>query len=692
VSHLHWHRGLTKSNEFSFSPAGLESLTRLAEETDVVRKLLRNRIEELKKPHSFDNYFVGEESLVSELIKNLSEKTDLEKIKRLATITEEDEKKASEDEKRLNYLKSLNIDEKVKSYNNKITDLKGLKDKLVIVGEQLKDDFFDALRNTISSFVEINALAKQMGIDQFKCDYFTQVGSDEWYQFIKAAKELAATEGQPPERELYPQEGERCLLCRQLLSDEAVDLIRRLWKFLEDDVQKRLKDAEDDLKKINEGFKVVKTDFFDEDSVYYRLIQEYKTEHLPVIQDFLAACGNRENKGKEFIANSKAEPLSPLPANGVQGINEIVAALAKQRDDLLKKDPAEEIGKLEKALMLYRHRLIIKQTQKEVTTYVVGRLWALAASKKIGTTAHITKKHDALFEKVVAEGYIKQFNGILEELGRPINVRVDTISRKGVTYKQIVLDKCIPAVSDATPDKILSEGEKRAVTLADFLTEVDIDPGCTCIVLDDPVTSFDLEWRGKIASVFAKEAIKRQVIIFTHDLAFLYHLIEAAKRDNVDILCHWIQRGWSDDVPGYVSIDSSPAIDKSYKKPTKAQQLFERAKSEADFSERERLLKDGFGALRACYEAFIIFDLFNDVVERFSERISFGRLEQIVWDESIVQAIINKYEDLSLLMEGHLHSTRFAYKELTPDILYSEIQYFTDLKKQLKELKKQKAA
>lgn len=683
---------LTKSNEFSFSPAGLESLTRLAEETDVVRKLMRNRIDELKKPHSFNNYFVGEESVVSELIKSLSEKTDLEEIKRLATITEEDEAKAGKDEKRLNYLKSLNIDEKVKSYNSKISDLKVLKSKLEAVGEQLKDEFFDALRGVIISFVEASAFAKQMGIDQFKCDYFTQVGSNEWYQFIRAAKELAATEGQPPERELYPQKDERCLLCRQLLSDEAVDLIRRLWKFLEDGIQKRLKDAEDNLKKIKEGFEAVQTEFFNEDSVYYRLIQENKTEYLSVIQDFLAACGNRKNKGIEFIANAKAETLSPLPANGVQGIDEIVTAFEKQSDDLLKKDPAEEIGKLEKALMLYRHRLIIKQIQKEVTVYVVGRVWASAASRKIGTTAHITKKHDALFEKVVTEGYVKQFNGILEALGPPINVRVDTIPRKGVTYKQIVLDKCVAAVSDATPDKILSEGEKRAVTLADFLAEVEVDPGCTSMVLDDPVTSFDLEWREKIASVFARESAKRQVIIFTHDLAFLYYLIEAAEQEGSDILCHWIQRGIANDIPGYVSIDNSPAIDKSFKTPAKAQKLYERAKDETDFSEQERLLRDGFGALRTCYEAFIIFDLFNGVVERFNERISFGRLEQIVWDESIVQEVIKKYEELSRLMEGHLHSTEFGPKKITPNLLNSEIQHFAGLKKQLRELKKQKAA
>lgn len=683
---------LTKTNEFSFSPAGLENLARLAEETDVVRKILRDKIAELQKPHDFNKYFVGEDSVVSELIKNLSEETDTEEIDRLANVTEEDEKKASEDEKRLNLLKSLNVDAKLKGYNKDISDLNGLKEKLEVVGEHLKDEYFNALNDSIKSFVEVSELAKQMGVEQFKCDYFKCVGTDEWYQFIKSAKELAEAEGVPPEREPYPQEGERCLLCRQLLSDEALVLVRRIWKFLKDDVQKSLKGAEDNLKKLKEGFNLVQTDFFNEDSVYYRLLQENTPELLAVIQEFLEVCGTRKSKGVEFIKNEESEVLPQLPANGVQGVEEVVLAIKKKRDDLLEKDPPAEISKLEKALTLYRHRLILKEIKKDVVVYVVLLAWASEASKRIGTTTHITRKHDALFEEVVTEGYVEQFNGILDELDPRINVKIDTIPRKGATYKQIVLDKCVANVHDATPERILSEGEKRAVSLADFLTEVNIDPVCTCIVLDDPVTSFDSEWREKIAPVFAREAAKRQVVIFTHDLAFLYHLIEAAEKEKLEVLCHWIQRGYKDGQPGYVSVNNSPTIDRSFKKPTKAQQLFERSMDEQDFSERERLLKDGFGALRTCYEAFIVYDLFNEVVQRFSERISFGRLAEIVWDESIVREAMGKYEDLSMLMEGHLHSQRFAYKELTPDILNAEIQYFTSLKKTLKDLKKEKKA
>ena len=175
------------------------------------------------------------------------------------------------------------------------------------------------------------------------------MGSDEWYEFIRAAKELAEAEGVPPERELYPLEGERCLLCRQVLPGEALDLIRRIWKFLEDDVQKRLKDAETVLKGIKDGFDFVDTDFFGEDSVYYRLVQENKADLIEVIQAFLTACVSRKSKGLEFIKNLKSETLSPLPGNGVQAVDEIITAITTQRDELLKKDPAEEIDKLEKA-------------------------------------------------------------------------------------------------------------------------------------------------------------------------------------------------------------------------------------------------------------------------------------------------------------------------------------------------------
>ena len=94
--------------------------------------------------------------------------------------------------------------------------------------------------------------------------------------------------------------------------------------------------------------------------------------------------------------------------------------------------------------------------------------------------------------------------------------------QKGETVRQLVLDRAF-FPSDYPVDSVLSDGEKRAVALADFITEASLDQSCTGIIVDDPVTSLDLSARQLIAHKLAELARSRQVVVFTHDLAFLYH-------------------------------------------------------------------------------------------------------------------------------------------------------------------------
>ncbi|RZN37560.1 MAG: hypothetical protein EF813_05655, partial [Methanosarcinales archaeon] len=232
----------------------------------------------------------------------------------------------------------------------------------------------------------------------------------------------------------------------------------------------------------------------------------------------------------------------------------------------------------------------------------------------------------------------------------------------------------------------LSEGEKRAVAMADFLTEIALDTSSSGIILDDPVTSLDLEWRELIASILAKGAKCRQVIVFTHDLPFLYFLKKHAEQEPVEIVTHWIKRGDNDDKPGYVFLNNSPALEREYRKATKAREIHQKAKG-ASAAEQEALLREGFGALRTTYEAFIIFDLFGEVVMRFGERVSFGRLKDIVWDKSIADEVVARCELLSRYIEGHLHSDAFAATKPTCETLMSEIESFDRLKRKLKELR-----
>lgn len=83
------------------------------------------------------------------------------------------------------------------------------------------------------------------------------------------------------------------------------------------------------------------------------------------------------------------------------------------------------------------------------------------------------------------------------------------------------------------PSRVLSEGEQTAVALADFLTEIELNGSCVGVVFDDPVTSMDHMRKESIAQRLVKEAARRQVIVFTHDILFTNYLATAAEEMGV---------------------------------------------------------------------------------------------------------------------------------------------------------------
>ena len=673
---------LTESNALSFSPAGLSHLTRLAEVTDEVRARLKTRVEEHSQPHDFDALFQGD-SEVSELIANLGPDTDLDTLRQLAALSPEEQQRIHDLDLEIARLKTQDIPKQIGDLKQRVEDLESLASRLQKGQEGLSSKAIDDICSAIQMYTDRQSAAQRVSVDQFKSEHFTQTGSDVWYQFVAAARALADAE-QTPDKP-YPQPDDRCLLCQQPLSAEARDLLLRLWEFLEGEAQTRLEEAQELLAGKQDAVDGISLDFFDDESVSYRYLQERDTELLEKVKAFVAACRARRESVRKMIAAHAPDTDHPsLSDSGVSDLERLIESLKADLEDLEKKDPTEEIAKLEQRKLNLEHRTLLGQHFPEIEDYVQRRIWARRAARVGGSTRRITRKYNQLFDQLVTSRYVELFEQTLEDLGRPLKVKVKTIGRKGEVYKQITLetDPSVPP-EKATPDKVLSEGEKRAVALADFLTEVALDTTSSGIILDDPVTSLDLEWRELIASILAAEAKRRQVIVFTHDLPFLYHLKKYSEQEQVEIVTHWIKRGEHDGRPGYVFLDNSPALERDYRKATRAREIYRKAK-DAPAAEQEALLRDGFGALRTCYEAFIIFGLFNEVVMRFDERVSFGRLKDIVWDKAIAQEVIAKCELLSRYIEGHLHSNAFGARKPTPKMLHGEIEAFETLWKRLK--------
>ena len=131
----------------------------------------------------------------------------------------------------------------------------------------------------------------------------------------------------------------------------------------------------------------------------------------------------------------------------------------------------------------------------------------------------------------IVEKMQERFSSELAKL-KASNQRVSITSRvkSGRDYQQIALDG-----SKEKTRSVLSEGEQKIVALASFFVLLDVLPGKSTAVLDDPVTSLDHQWREVVASRIVEEAKSRPITVFTHDPFFCMLLSECADRTGTAI-------------------------------------------------------------------------------------------------------------------------------------------------------------
>lgn len=666
---------LTRSSVLSFTPAGLSHLTALADVTDEVRKRLESKISEKQRPNPFTTQFEGSSVIVTQLT-TLGAKTDLVALRKLATLSPEERTQLTTLEGRIAELKLTSVVDALAPLRKQITALSATKAALAKAEAALADTEVEKARASIATWAAAQTAAATSSIDQFRTGRVEGIGSTQWQQLAEAARAFAHAQA----AHAYPREGDPCLLCHRPLETAQVDLLERLWTFLDGATTENLKAARDVL-----DAKVRTLDALDLhlDDDAMALVGERLPALVARRDALVAALRSGEN-----VATDLPSLESPGPVIAAR-----IETLERQAAELSQKDASDELSSLRATLLTLQHRALLSQLLPEVEAYVADYAWAARADtpKVRGSTKHITSKYNELFTELVTERYVELFEQVLVKLNCPRRVKVQTKAQKGETRKQVVLERPEGATSDGTLEKVLSEGEQRAVALADFFTEVTLDDQSAGIVLDDPVTSLDFEWKDTIARYLVDEATRRQVIVFTHDLHFLYRLRENAEEQAVAVAAHWIEK--REGTPGWVFLDNSPVVEKDYRKATIASDLWKRAiAADTRPDERQRLISDGFGALRTCYEAFVIFDMFGDVVKRFEERISIERMKDVVIDSAIRDEVIEKVALLSRYIQGHLHSDRYVAQKPTPDHLKAEIDSFEALRKRLKAIKKASGA
>ncbi len=103
---------LTKENPMSFSPGGLEVLTRLSEVTDQVRKRLQSECEKKQTVNIYEPLFIGELQ-VQALVTDLGAATEVDVLCKLAQLTDEERKGIATRELAIAELRNQKIAEQI---------------------------------------------------------------------------------------------------------------------------------------------------------------------------------------------------------------------------------------------------------------------------------------------------------------------------------------------------------------------------------------------------------------------------------------------------------------------------------------------------------------------------------------------------------------------------------------------------
>lgn len=152
---------------------------------------------------------------------------------------------------------------------------------------------------------------------------------------------------------------------------------------------------------------------------------------------------------------------------------------------------------------------------------------------------------------------------------------------------------------------------------------------------DDPVCSLDHNYRERIARHLAEEAKQRQVVVFTHDVVFLFLLEHYAGSKGVAFQPVTLRRGGSqgghgraESEPPWETMTVKQRLARMRRSVTAARQLLK----DGNGPTYEREARDVYGELRQTWERAVEEVLLNGAVVRFGQTIETQKLRKVAGD------------------------------------------------------------
>ena len=612
---------LAKPTDVAFRPLGLDLFDKLSSACAAVKKLLerdRNAI----ASHRFSFPAVAPGTTVHETVTRLTSLTNPAAVEELASLTSSEKSEIQALRCRLRDLRSTNPSRAARTLDLRAERLRALRVALDDACTSLSDLAITDLFRSRAAKDHADLAVTHLHHTTFKQQPLKSTGSAAWRALWSAAERFSVKDAYPNRPFPATDPDTRCVLCQQTLDASASTRFSVFRSFLDSETQETQDRAEAEYQKRLAQVQGVNPDTLVPSSTVEELSLD-RQDIASSVRTCLDVLRRRQNAVIEALESGmlRAPDLPELSPDTRslsaydQDLRDRAGTLRSERRDELIQNLQATLDALEARETLAANIDAVNQEierKKRIAAYQL-------CIDETRTNA-ITKKSSEVTRKAVTEQLKSGFAKELRELEfRHVEVElVDAGGSRGVLYHKLQLRRA----PGTEVTRVVSEGEARCLSLAAFFAELHTESAESTILFDDPISSMDHDWRDAVAKRLVVAATSRQVVVFTHDIVFLYELMEKAEALSVNVHHQYVRRG--SDAAG-LSSEELPWI---------AQGVVDRLKHMEDLwldantthksrdeVEYERKTRDIYGHLREAWERGCEEVLMAGVVGRYKPTI-----------------------------------------------------------------------
>jgi len=524
---------LNSEAEISYRPSAVQLLDDLSEVTAGVRRVIDEWRTEKSEPGTIPDVF--DSGSAATFLRTLTAETSDDEIAAATSCPRDIDQRLLTQVKEVARLRSADpAQEKTK--------LSRTADALDLVADHIRnlDHSFGIAVGVDLQGLRGSAKVAQEAADAasattFRDEPLVGIGSPVWKALWQAAEKYSLLVY--PDHD-FPHVGSKavCVLCQQPLAGEGAGRLKRFHEFVSDTTTR---DAETAKKKLETFLETLARQRVESQPVALAIatVEQSEPGFAARMQSLFNSFGARQ---AAMVADRQPAEVSVTAEMARQAAQaELLRTAASSID-------ATDFGRRLTEAQTEENRIRDQIAMRDGKSQIESERARLRESKLIKekfsetNTRALTDKMGELTKKYVTEEAQDRFTRETDRLGLEQVAFKATKSRQGLglLHKADFLN----ARAGVRLGDVLSEGEQTALGFAGFLTEVHFDKSKSALVFDDPVSSLDHLRREAVASRIVDLAGERQVIVFTHDIAFTMVLRKTAETSSVPFATRGIER------------------------------------------------------------------------------------------------------------------------------------------------------